>query len=223
MSSVVKRTIRHSLLLGITLAILGFAVSASAQSTPSPNVFRFDLTRSAFETSSSPLTTESKDNFSDKVLTVGDKIRPVADTSNDTPEFSGDATVASLAPNVALLNSVFPSGVQPAGTDLIFTVAFANGGGQPAQGFTVVDPIPSQTDFKLDSPSAVLGTTGLTPVVEYSNDNGSTWMYTPVSGGGGASAGYDRLVTHVRWRFNGNLSQIAPDNSGSVSLTARIR
>jgi len=35
--------------------------------------------------------------------------------------------------------------------------------------------------------------------------------------------GYDRSVTHVRWRFNGSLSQTFPDNGGSVAVTARIR
>jgi hypothetical protein len=59
--------------------------------------------------------------------------------------------------------------------------------------------------------------------VEYSNDNAATWTYTPVSGAGSALAGYDRTVTHVRWRFTGNLSQTAPNNAGSVTFTARIR
>ncbi|MDT7603417.1 MAG: type secretion system secreted protein VgrG, partial [Acidobacteriota bacterium] len=130
---------------------------------------------------------------------------------------------ASAPPNVALLNSVTPSGTQPPGTDLVYTVAFTNGGGQAARVFFVIDPVPAQTDFKLGSPSTVLATTGMTVAVEYSNDNAATWNGTPVSGGGGALAGYDRAVTHVRWRFTGNLSQISPNNTGSVSFTARIR
>ena len=56
----------------------------------------------------------------------------------------------------------------------------------------------------------------MTVVVEFSNDNTSTWTYTPVSEGGGALAGYDRAVTHVRWRFTGNLSQTSPNNAGSA-------
>lgn len=59
--------------------------------------------------------------------------------------------------------------------------------------------------------------------VEFSDDSAVTWTYTPVSGGGGALAGYDRVVTRVRWVFGGNLSQTSPNNAGSVSLTARIR
>ena len=75
-------------------------------------------------------------------------------------------------------------------------------GGQAAQVFIVVDPIPANTDFKLGSPSTVLGTTGMTVTVEFSDDIAATWTYTPVSGGGGALAGYDRMVTHVRWRLH---------------------
>ena len=155
-------------------------------------------------------------------LPVGDKVG-TTNGSNNTSEIPANVTVEAPRPNVALLNSVMPSGVQPAGTDLVFTVAFTNSGGQAAQVFTVVDPIPAETDFKLDSPTTVLGTTGMTVVVEFSNDNASTWTYSPVSGGGGASDGYDRLVTHVRWRFNGGLSQTFPDNGGSVAVTARIQ
>jgi uncharacterized repeat protein (TIGR01451 family) len=133
----------------------------------------------------------------------------------------GEAT--SLPPNVPLINSVLPSGPQPPGTDIVYTVVFTNDGGVAAQVFIVVDPIPAYTDFKLGSASAGLGTTGMTVAVEYSNDNAATWTYTPVSAGGGASANYDRSVTHVRWRFTGNLSQTSPNNTGSISLTAKIR
>jgi len=68
-----------------------------------------------------------------------------------------------------------------------------------------------------------LGTTGLTVSVAYSNDNGSTWTYTPVSGGGGALSGYDRNVTNIKWTFTGNLSQTSPNNTGNVGFTSRIR
>ena len=68
-----------------------------------------------------------------------------------------------------------------------------------------------------------LGTTGLTVAVAYSNNSGSTWAYTPASGAGGAPAGYDRLVTNVRWTFTGNLSPTVPNNTGSVGFIARVR
>ena len=68
-----------------------------------------------------------------------------------------------------------------------------------------------------------LGTTGLTAAVTYSSDGGTVWTYTPVSGAGGAPAGYDRLVTNIRWTLTGALSQTAPNNSGTASAIVRIR
>ena len=126
-------------------------------------------------------------------------------------------------PNVGLGKSVSPSGSQVPGTDLAYTINFSNGGTATAQSLVISDPIPNNTDFKVGSVTSSLGSTGLTVVVAYSNNGGSTFVYTPVSGGGGAPAGYDRNVTNVRWTFAGNLSQTAPNNTGSVSFTARIR
>ena len=62
----------------------------------------------------------------------------------------------------------------------------------------------------VSSSSAHLG------VLLATQDGGATWTYTPASGGGGAPAGYDRNVTNIRWLFIGSLSQLAPNNSGSV-------
>jgi uncharacterized repeat protein (TIGR01451 family)/fimbrial isopeptide formation D2 family protein len=109
------------------------------------------------------------------------------------------------------------------GTELTYRIAFTNEGGRAAQSFVLTDQIPANTDFKLGSVTTALGTTGLTVAVVYSNNGGTTYLYTPVSGGGGATAGYDRAVTHVRWVFTNNLSQTAPNNTGSVSFVTRIR
>jgi uncharacterized repeat protein (TIGR01451 family) len=128
-----------------------------------------------------------------------------------------------LVPNVGLSKSVSPSGSQIPGTDLAYTISFSNGGTAVAQSLVISDPIPNNTDFKVGSVTSNLGTTGLTDVVAYSNNGGSTFVYTPVSGGGGALAGYDRNVTNIRWTFAGNLSQTSPNNTGSVGFTARIR
>lgn len=124
---------------------------------------------------------------------------------------------------ITLAKSVSPSGTQQPGTDLVYTVTFTNGGDATASTLTVTDPVPPNTDFKVGSVTSSLGTTGLTVVVAYSNNGGSTFVYTPVSGGGGAAAGYDRNVTNIRWTFSGNLSQTSPNNTGSVSFSTRIR
>jgi uncharacterized repeat protein (TIGR01451 family) len=136
----------------------------------------------------------------------------------------------AATPNVELIKTVSPSGTQPPGTDLTYSISFTNSGTAVAQNFRLTDPNPAttiklntNTDFKVGSVVNSLGTTGLTIAVSYSNDNGSTFAYTPVSGSGGAPAGYDANVTHVRWTFTGTLSQTSPNNTGTISFIERIR
>jgi len=126
-------------------------------------------------------------------------------------------------PIVGLVKSVSPSGIQQPGTDLAYTAVFTNSGSSAAATVAITDAIPANTDFKVGSETHNLGTTGLTVAVTYSNNGGTTYAYTPASGGGGAPAGYDRNVTNLRWTFTGSLSQTSPNNTGSVSFTTRIR
>jgi uncharacterized repeat protein (TIGR01451 family) len=153
-------------------------------------------------------------------------------TANDS---ASDPTTINAAapPSVSLVKSVSPGGTQLPGTDLLYTIVYTNTGGQPANNFVVTDPNPANAvpaervfhnvDFKVGSMTSTPGSTGMVAAFQYSNDGGATWTYTPVSGAGGAPAGYDRVVTNVRWSFAGSLSQTAPNNSGSVGFTVRIR
>jgi uncharacterized repeat protein (TIGR01451 family) len=155
--------------------------------------------------------------------------------SNASNNTASDPTTidAAAPPSIGLVKSVSPGGSQVPGTDLLYTVVYNNTGGQPANAFILVDPntanvVPAErvfrnVDFKVGSLTSSPGSTGLAAAFEYSNDGGTTWTYTPVSGGAGAPAGYDRAVTNVRWVFAGSLSHIGSNNTGSVSLTVRIR
>jgi len=165
-------------------------------------------------------------------VTASDQPDPDSTPNNHVAAEDDQASAAvgaAAPPSVSLTKSVTPSGTQVPGTQLTYTVAFTNTGGSPATAFVLIDPNPATVlkindymDFKVGSVTNVLG--GLTSVtVAYSNDNGATWTYTPASGAGGAPAGYDRNVTHIRWTFGGSLPQTAPNNSGSVSFTTRIR
>jgi uncharacterized repeat protein (TIGR01451 family) len=152
--------------------------------------------------------------------------------SNNT---ANDLTTINAAapPSISLLKSVSPSGTQNPGTDLLYTIAYTNSGGQPANNLIIADPNPANAvpaervfrnvDFKVGSLTSSPGSTGLVATFQYSNDGGTTWTYTPVSGAGGAPTSYDRVVTNIRWSFAGSLSQTAPNNTGSVSFTVRIR
>lgn len=134
-----------------------------------------------------------------------------------------DTTTINPIPIVGLVKSVSPTGTQSPGTDLTYTIDFSNTGTVAARNLVITDPRPAFTDFKIGSVTTSLGTTGLAVTVTYSNNGGTTYVYTPVSGGGGASAGYDRNVTNIKWTFTGNLSQTAPNNAGSVGFTVKIR
>jgi uncharacterized repeat protein (TIGR01451 family) len=131
----------------------------------------------------------------------------------------------ALVPNVTLQKSVSPSAAAQTipGADLTYTIAFTNGGTAFASSLVVMDPVPANTDFKVGSVTSSSGTTGLTVVVAYSSNGGSTYVYTPASGAGGAPSGYDRSITNIRWTFTGNLNQTSPNNTGSVTFIARIR
>lgn len=65
------------------------------------------------------------------------------------------------------------------------------------------------------------GSSGLTSnAITYSNDGGATFTYVPVSGGGGAAAGFDANVTTVHVTTNGSM---ATGSNFSVRYDARIR
>lgn len=148
--------------------------------------------------------------------------------NNDYGVGINSITITSLnppVPNVSLTKSVTPTTADQLipGADLVYTIAFSNAGTAGALSFVISDPIPSSTDFKVGSATSSLGTTGLSVSITYSNNSGSTYVYTPVSGGGGAPSGYDRAVTNVRWTFSGTLSSTSPNNNGNVGFTSRIR
>lgn len=112
--------------------------------------------------------------------------------------------------------------VQP-GTEITYTTSFSNQGTGISRSLNIIDPVQDMTDFKLGSVRSDLGTTGLEITVSYSKDNGQNCDYTPVSGGGGAPAGFDRLVNAVCLNFTGDLGFTAPNNSGSFSYIGRRR
>ncbi|HEY0322100.1 MAG TPA: hypothetical protein VGC66_14160 [Pyrinomonadaceae bacterium] len=173
------------------------------------------------------LTTTALDAYG---ATNGGAGQTIAATASQIP---GASTGAACVPNVSLNKSVSPNGTQLPGTDLTYTISFTNSGGNSARNLILTDPDPASTlrlntntYFKVGSVLFAPGTTGMTlpaASITYSNNNGSTFVYTPVSGGGSAPAGYDANVTHIRFSFTGNLSQTAPNNTGSVSFKVRIK
>jgi uncharacterized repeat protein (TIGR01451 family) len=147
--------------------------------------------------------------------------------NNGTEDDQASASIgATTPPEVELIKSVTPTGVQSPGTDLTYTIVFNNQGGSVATSLIIYDKIPAETEFKLDSATYDAGTSGLpAPVIEYttqprdpgSEDPPSPWVsYTPA----GAPGTYDNQITYIRFVFSGNLN---PGASGSVSFTVRIQ
>jgi uncharacterized repeat protein (TIGR01451 family) len=112
---------------------------------------------------------------------------------------------ASQSEPIELIKLVSESEALP-GTELAYQMTYVNVGGILVRNLVVVDEIPASTQFKVGS-----ATIGEPPfsihsiVAQYSNDGGSSWTYTPVSGGGGAPPSFDATVTHVRFVLLGTL------------------
>lgn len=129
----------------------------------------------------------------------------------------------SNPPIIQLTQSVAAPNGQVSGANLIYTSVFTNTGGSKALDFSIIEPVPDNTNYKLNSITNNLTAAGLTVVAQYSNSTNTVFTYTPVSGGGGAPAGYDNNVKYIRLIFFGQLSNVAPSNTGTVTFTAQIR
>jgi uncharacterized repeat protein (TIGR01451 family)/fimbrial isopeptide formation D2 family protein len=112
-------------------------------------------------------------------------------------------------PNVFILKSANTSSANP-GTIITYTLQVKNTGVGTANTVTLTDAIgkyiavPVTSSFTFTDGSPASGLTLGTP--SYSNNGGSSWTYTPVSGGGGAPANYDGTVTNWKIIMNGTMN-----------------
>jgi uncharacterized repeat protein (TIGR01451 family) len=136
---------------------------------------------------------------------------------------SGWVFVELLQPDLATSKLVNPNGTQPPGTDLTYTATVTNNGTADAVDVVTVDSLPSELYYKVGTESSTLPS-GMTDDIEFYDGCGSDgWSYTPVSGGGGAPAGYDACVLRIRWTLLDDLSYVAPDNTAELEFVARIK
>jgi len=117
-----------------------------------------------------------------------------------------------LSKTVTSVNAADTTTLNQPGDELTYTVSYENLASKPLTNVFIYDKVPLYTGFKVGSASGAT-------TIEYSKDNGATWTYTPVSGGGGAPLNYDYAVTNIRW----NIGTVNGGVSGSVSFTVRIR
>jgi uncharacterized repeat protein (TIGR01451 family) len=132
-----------------------------------------------------------------------------------------DVTVIT-AGDLQLTKTVAPLGPQVPGTVLTYTTSYQNLGTDVLTSLTVIDAVPAFTQYQVGSENTGTPPASITAITpEYSDDGGATWTYTPVSGGGGAPAGFDASVTHIRFVMTGTLTAGGASTVG-VSFGVRI-
>ncbi|MES2919750.1 MAG: DUF11 domain-containing protein [Pseudomonadota bacterium] len=132
-------------------------------------------------------------------------------TSNDSA--SASVTVAPTPQLTTVKTS--SSATANSGQVIRYRVLISNVGFGLATTVIAIDNLSPFTAFRLDTFGAGQGVqlnqgspdSGLTlGTVQYSSDGGNTWAYTPVSAGGGAPAGFDAGITHVRVPLSGTMA-----------------
>jgi len=138
----------------------------------------------------------------------------------------GNFTITPAYPNLLILKSANKASANP-GDVITYTIQVKNTGIGSAYTTTLTDSFGnyyalaisaySGSPFSFTDGSPVSGLTLGTP--QYSSNGGSTYTYTPVSGAGGAPAGYDGLVTNWKIIMNGNMY----GSGGNFTLNYQVK
>ncbi len=140
-------------------------------------------------------------------------------TDEDATNDSASVDVDILpVPVLTMLKYTASPTVDP-GTNISYTIQVTNTGGADGNAVVVTDALSPfsmlrvdtygvLTPFQLTEGVPVSGVTIGT--IDYSDNDGATYLYPPVSGGGGAPAGYDANVTNWKIDMTGTM---APSNS----------
>jgi uncharacterized repeat protein (TIGR01451 family)/fimbrial isopeptide formation D2 family protein len=133
----------------------------------------------------------------------------------------------AIPPVLTVIKSASPSSVNPGGT-VTYTVVVTNTAAGTASNVVLKDLLSPYVQWGLNSYGTGIafqftdgtpasGLTLGTPV--YSNNSGSTWVYMPTSGGGGAPAGYDDNVTNWQIPMNGTMNA----NGANFTINYKVR
>ncbi|MFZ1036436.1 MAG: hypothetical protein WAN57_04455 [Smithella sp.] len=140
---------------------------------------------------------------------------------------TGYASMMVAVPALTVLKSANKASVVP-GNIITYTETITNTGAGITTGVVVTDSLSPYVQWGLNSygtgvafqfvdGSPASGLTLGTSV--YSNNSGSTWVYTPVSAGGGAPAGYDGNVTNWSIPMNGTMNA----NGANFTINYQVR
>ncbi len=176
-------------------------------------------------------------SFSISAANMNNGYYTIGKTKN--PNLLNQKTVTTLSDPVNGTNA--PKNIPGAIVRYTLTVSNLGEGLVDANTLVISDPVPANTElftgalsalapftFANGTPSSGLGCAfiainNLTDCIDFSNDNGATWSYTP-----SASVDYDPAVTHIRFKptgvFNGaSPPAAAPYPSFTINISARIR
>ncbi|MFZ1980713.1 MAG: hypothetical protein WAU61_05345 [Smithella sp.] len=140
---------------------------------------------------------------------------------------TGYASMMVAVPALTVLKSANKASVVP-GNIITYTETITNTGAGITTGVVVTDSLSPYVQWGLNSygtgvafqfvdGSPASGLTLGTSV--YSNNSGSTWIYAPVSAGGGAPAGYDGNVTNWSIPMNGTMNA----NGANFTINYQVR
>jgi len=181
--------------------------------------------------------------FSDASLAPGTTCQVVANVTfssvgsvtntTNTPTATGPAALTGSSANASLtvyalpllsiLKSADRANANP-GQVVTYTVQIINTGAGVGTSVVLTDAMSPYGSFFLGA-GAPFSFTDSSPasglsmgVPQYSSDNGATWVYSPVSGGGGAPSGYDGNVSNWRIPMSGSIRA-----NGSFTLNYQVK
>jgi uncharacterized repeat protein (TIGR01451 family)/fimbrial isopeptide formation D2 family protein len=125
-------------------------------------------------------------------------------------------------PSLTVVKSASPSPAVNPGQVVTYTVLVTNTGQGGATNVVLTDSMSLYVSWGIAGFTFINGTpsSGLAlGAPDYSQTNGTTWGYTPSSGGGGAPAGYDGTVTNWRIPMTGTMNA----NGANFTITYTVR
>lgn len=182
-------------------------------------------------------------------VAIGTRLTATATLGGQTSEFSGNVIVTGgptlvHTKTVTLLSDPINGSTNPRsipGSEQRYSILVTNqgAGAVDANSLSIVDAVPANTRLRVldaggpgsgpvqfveGSPASTLtysyislGST--TDSLDFSNDGGVTWTYTPVAD----ADGYDAAVTHVRVRPSGTMPGSSVAGNPSFELRLRVR
>lgn len=191
------------------------SITGSGVATATKDSARVSLTAGQVQTYTAWYTVPSGDTAQNVVYLRGRVVQDPAVLDD------GFAEVRRAFPQLTLTRSVSPTTPAPGG-ELTYTINIANVGELGATGVALVETVASQVAFKIGSVTSTLPS-GVTAAVSYSNDGGTTFTYTPLSGGCAAATGHDGCVNRVRWSFTGTLAPGAAASATTLTFLGQLR